>query len=905
MADSIGSSAAATRRSSFRRQSRPGSSASRPRTAGSRPSTGRPTTGASTNGDQSSYVVAVLEGRGVAREIGMAALDKATGRCVLFQVTSPSIHSNIPDCQTYVKTLHHLQLHNPSAILVPDTFMPMKASTKHKSSLLVDTMQEEFGDDGMTEFIPVARKYWNDQNGLEAINRLIVNDGEKAGTLVAVSNQYYALSAAGALFKYVETKMNTIFAPHSLRISFRCAEGTMMIDCETARNLELVQSNTARKSKNSLFGLLNHTYTPMAHRLLRVNILAPITSQEAIDRRLDVVQELVNDEEKYTVIRDALKTIKKIDLDKLIAQLTTSENRPVGGTTGNAKGASARVEQMIDLRNVIRSLPGVVKALQGCRSSLLCMISNMLDDERVKSIDEVVSQGLNDDAISAGGGGGFGGGSFGAITKKVYAVRANFNRFLDVARETYRENVTDIIDLQNELTKEHGLPLGLQYQENGFVFTLKKGDAPEGGKLPAPFINVSAKKNQKWTFSHLELKKRNARLRDSLDEALILSDQIVKALVEKIIEDVGVLYKASEAIALMDMLWAFVHTSILHNYTRPEFTGTLAIKAGRHPVLETIQAAGNFVPNDTYACDGSCFQIVEGPNMSGKSTYLRQVGVLVVLAMCGCFVPAEYASFRIHDALLTRLSNDDDPERSLSTFAKEMMTSSMILSVATNNSLILIDELGRGTSPIEGVGLAHAIAEEIIKIRQLTQTLSKYPTVVNLHLAVEKSTRADQGAFRLKFRHLLVDGKANTIDHYGIQPPSPAKPLVLSTLLPGLELARLADLPSSVLAVARGVSTKLKAQDDARQAASESNAIAARRKILLRLRVQLQQALEHSALDDDALLKYLEGIQRDTVLALKDLLPVESIGNSNARPSEPGSGVEYPLSDGTPMDEGQ
>ncbi|KAG9093899.1 MutS protein msh4 [Ceratobasidium sp. 370] len=567
----------------------------------------------------------------------------------------------------------------------------------------------------------------------------------------------------------------------------------------------------------------------MAHRLLRVNILAPITNQTAIDHRLDVVQELVNDEEKYIAIRDALKTLKKIDLDKLIAQLTTSENRPVGGTTGNAKGASVRVEQMIHLRNVIRSLPGIVKALQGCRSSLLRMISAMLDDERVKSIDEVVGQGLNDDAITAGGGGGFGGGGFGAITKKVYAVRANFNRFLDVARETYREN-----------------------------------------------------------------KKRNARLRDSLDEALILSDQIVKALVEKIVEDVGVLYKASEAIAIMDMLWAFTHTSILHRYTRPEFTGTLAIKAGRHPVLETLQAAGNFVPNDTYACDGSCFQIVEGPNMSGKSTYLRQVGVLVVLAMCGCFIPAEYGSFRIHDALLTRLSNDDDPERSLSTFAKEMMTSSMILSmshaystisrsiripgVATHNSLILIDELGRGTSPIEGVGIAHAIAEEIIKIRaftfftthfqQLTQTLSKYPTVVNLHLAVEKSARTD--TFGLKFRHLLVDGKANRIDHYG------------------LELARLADLPSGVLAVARGISTRLKSQDDARQAASESNAIAARRKILLRLRVQLRQTLDHSALDDDALLQYLEGIQRDTVLLLKDLLPFD-------KPRPFGGSMDSPL----------
>ncbi|QRV98859.1 DNA mismatch repair protein MutS [Ceratobasidium sp. AG-Ba] len=755
----------------------------------------------------------------------------------------------------------------------------MEASTKLKSSLLVDSMQEEFGGENTTEFVPVARKHWNDQNGIEAINQLIIDDGEKAGTLVSVSNKYYALSAAGALFKYAEAKMDTIFAPHSLRISFRSVEGTMMIDCETARNLELAQNNAERRSKHSLFGLLNHTFTPMGCRLLRVNILAPITSQEAICHRLDVVQELVNDEEKYTAIRDALKPIKKIDLDKLIAQLTTSESRPVGGSTGNAKGASVRVEQLVNLRNVIRGLPKIVKSLQGCRSSLLMMISDMLDDERVKLIDEIVSQGLNDDAISAAGGGGFGGGGFSAVTKKVYAVQANFNRFLDVARETYRENISDIIDLQNELSKEHDLPLSLHYQDNGFVFVLRKGDTPEGGKLPAPFINVSAKKNQRWTFSHLELKKRNARLRDSLDEALILSDQIVKALVEKIVEDVGVLYKASEAIAVMDMLWAFAHTSILHRYTRPEFTGTLAIKAGRHPVLETVQAAGNFVPNDTYACDASSFQIVEGPNMSGKSTYLRQIGVLVVLAMCGCFVPADYASFRIHDALLTRLSNDDDPERSLSTFAKEMVTSS----VATNNSLILIDELGRGTSPIEGVGLAHAIAEEIIRINaftfftthfhQLTQTLSKYPTVVNLHLAVEKSTRADPGSFGLRFRHLIVDGKANTIDHYGKLDPYLRH---LATYpCAGLELARLADLPPDVLAVARGISTKLKAQDEARQAASESNAIAARRRILGRLRVQLRQALDHSALDDADLLKYLEGLQRDTILALRDLLPLE------------------------------
>ncbi|KDN46518.1 hypothetical protein RSAG8_04171, partial [Rhizoctonia solani AG-8 WAC10335] len=720
-----GSNLTTPRKNTYSKKIRSVGSVSRPPTSTSRASTSRPTTAASTVGDCSNYVVAVLEGRGVAREIGMAALDKTTGQCIIFQ---------IPDCQTYVKTLHHLRLHNPSSILVPDTFLPIEPTSKSKISPLVESISDEFGDEA--EMVPIPRKYWNDNDGLDLVNRLIIDNGEKPGTILALSKKYYALSAVCALFKFVEMRMNTTFAPRSVRICFRSPEGTMMIDCETTRNLELLHSNLSKKSKNSLFGLLNHTFTPMAYRLLRVNILAPITDQMAIERRLEVVQELNNDEEKYTAIRDALKLLRSIDFDKLIAQLSTSDTHPVGGPSGNARGASARVEQIMKLRNVVRSLPEVIRALQGCRSNLLRMMADMLDDERVKSIDDMISQGLNDDAMSAG-------------------------------------------------------------------------------------------------------------------------------------------------IGLLDMLWSFAHTSILHNYTRPEFTGTLAIKSGRHPVLETVQVAGNFVPNDTYACDGSSFQIIEGPNMSGKSTYLRQIGTLVVMAMCGCFVPAEYASFRIHDALLTRLSNDDDPERSLSTFAKEMTTSSMILSVATDSSLILIDELGRGTSPIEGVGLAHAIAEEIIKIKaftfftthfhQLTYTLSKYPTVVNLHLAVEKSTRADQSTFRLRFRHLLMDGASDAIDHYG------------------LELARLADLSPGVLTEARRVSTKLKAQDDAQRAASESNAIAARRKIILRVGIQIEQALEHSTLEDEDLLKYLEGIQTETIIALRVLLP--SVGHAlreDVDPSEAG-----------------
>lgn len=252
----------------------------------------------------------------------------------------------------------------------------------------------------------------------------------------------------------------------------------------------------------------------------------------------------------------------------------------------------------------------------------------------------------------------------------------------------------------------------LIYQGSGFVFTI--GNNYVDGKLPTGFIDANLKKG-KWIFSSMELKKRNSRMKDALDETFLLSDATIHGLVIEALRDIGALYKASEAVALLDMLWSFAHISILRHYIRPEFTDTLAIKAGRHPILEGVQSSGILVPNDVYCCESSAFQIVQGPNMSGKSTYLRQIGLLTIMAMCGCFVPAEYASFRIHNSLLTRLSNDDDMEKNLSTFANEMASSAMILGLADSDSLVLIDELGRGTSPKEGVGISHAIAEALIK----------------------------------------------------------------------------------------------------------------------------------------------------------------------------------------------
>ncbi|TFK28344.1 hypothetical protein FA15DRAFT_678431 [Coprinopsis marcescibilis] len=784
---------------------------------------------------EGNHVIALLEGRGVSRETGIAALDKDTGKVTLVQVA---------DCQTYVKTLHQMHLHYPSVVLVPDTFISAPDSAfassagkrPNSTSILVEYVKEEFPN---AQIEPVGRRYWNDSGGLEFILQLCVENDERAGTILAVQDKYYALSAACALFKYAEGKMNTRFASASLRIQYVPVEGTMMIDRDTARNLELVGNLTHKKSSYSLFGTLNHTYTAMAARLLRINILSPITVQPSIHARLDAVEELINSEDRFNYVRDGLKVLKKVDLDKLIIALASSEARE----SLTAKPAAQRVSQMLNLRNVVAHIPVLKQALQGCHSQLLRIICDMISDERLDAIEQTVNASLNEE-------GGVTKGGIGAVNARVYAVKANQNRLLDVARETYKENVGDIYQLNRTLSDEHSLPLTLVYQDTGFVFSLKKDQLE--GEVPEGFINVVAKKG-KYTFSSMDLKKMNARMKDALDETLLLSDRIIKDLAAEVVLNVGALYKASEAIALVDMLWSFAHTSI----TRPEFTGTLAIKSGRHPILELVQTSGTVVPNDVYCDASSSFQIIQGPN-----TYLRQIGLLTVMAMCGCFVPADYASFRLHDALLTRLSNDDDPEKNLSTFANEMTCSAMILGLATPNSLILIDELGRGTSPNEGMGISHAIAEALIEAKpfvffathfsELTTTLSRRPSVVTLHLAVQR-TRQTTSNFGMTFRYKILDGVCDQHNHYG------------------LELARLADLPPDVLEEGRRIAERLHNLQIKHQEESESSRIALRRKVLLRLRTQLKQAYQHSALPDNDLLDYLKRFHTEIAKAFVDL----------------------------------
>ncbi|KAL1852253.1 MutS protein msh4 [Paecilomyces lecythidis] len=377
----------------------------------------------------------------------------------------------------------------------------------------------------------------------------------------------------------------------------------------------------------------------------------------------------------------------------------------------------------------------------------------------------------------------------------------------------------------------------------------------ENGPLPDTFINVFRRKNT-LECQTLDLVKLNQKIMDSHNEVVNMSDRSIQELIEDIRSEISPLVKVSEAIAILDMLAAFAQLVTTQEYVRPELTDVLAIKAGRHPIKEKIQS-NKFVPNDAYAAQQSRFQIITGCNMSGKSTYIRSLALMTIMAQIGCFVPAQYASFPIVHQLFARVSTTDDIEANMSTFAAEMREVSFILRNIEPRSMVIIDELGRGTSTTDGLAIAIAIAEALVEshalvwfathFRDLARIMSERCGVVSLHLAVELSPEAS----KMTMLYRIAEGHVQERFY-------------------GLALAKLVALPPKVLEVARTVSEKLTQIVEHRQGSSRAVAIARRRNLILRLKEQLTQAKDGNMEDAD-LKDWLGRLQEEFILQLADI----------------------------------
>ena len=392
------------------------------------------------------------------------------------------------------------------------------------------------------------------------------------------------------------------------------------------------------------------------------------------------------------------------------------------------------------------------------------------------------------------------------------------------------------------------MALELKYETARQYYIRISASELEDRNLPEIFINQFRRKNV-VECQTLDLVKWNQKIVDSHHEVLQMSDKSIQDLIDKIREDVAPLFKICEAIAMLDILASFAQLVITQDYCRPELTPTLAIKSGRHPIREKIHAE-KYVPNDAYATQQSRFQIITGCNMSGKSTYIRSIALMAVMAQIGSYVPASYASFPITHQLFARVSMDDSIEANVSTFASEMRETAFILRNVDKRSLVIIDELGRGTSTRDGIAIAIAIAEALVEsralvwfathFRDLANIMAERNGVVNLHLKVEMGE-----ADKMKMLYKISDGCVKE-EHYG------------------LALAKVLALPPKVIEIAEEVSRTLRRKSEKRKKNSKIIALARRRKVVLSLREQLVQAHEGN-MKGEVLASWLKKLQDEFV----------------------------------------
>uniref|UniRef100_A0A3Q2PPU5 DNA mismatch repair protein n=1 Tax=Fundulus heteroclitus TaxID=8078 RepID=A0A3Q2PPU5_FUNHE len=782
-----------------------------------------------------SVIVAIVEGRGLARgEIGMASIDLKCPELVL---------SQFADTGTYAKVITRIHILMPVEILMPDT-----ASEKGKGTKLFKLISENFP--GVT-FTGVQRKYYNEKKGLEYIQQLCAP--EFATVLMEVQAKYYCLATAAALLKYLEFIQSSFYAVKSLKVIYKGSEQTAMIDSASAANLELVVNNRDH-NEHTLLGVLNHTKTPGGARRLRSNILEPLLDVDSINTRLDTIQELLQNEELFFGLKNAVGYF--LDIDRLLSVLVQIPKQET------VQAAEAKITHVIQLKHTLDLVPQLRVVLKTCSTALLKAYSATLEDNRFDTILEQIKTVVNCDTTYLKG-------SLNMRTQKCYAVRPNINGFLDIARRVYTEIVDDIAALVNNLGEKYGMPLRTSFSTaRGFFIQMKLdgGVLPEG-KLPPEFIKVTKLKNN-FGFTTADLMKMNGRCDEALKEIFHMSYVVICQLLTTVHEHVHCLYKLSDTVSMLDMLLSLANACTISDYVRPEFTDTLAIKQGRHPILERM-ARQQPVSNNTYISEANNFVIITGPNMSGKSTYLKQVALCQIMAQIGSFVPAEYASFRIADQIFTRIGVDDDFETNSSTFMLEMKEIAYIIHNASDRSLTIIDELGRGTSAEEGIGICHSVCEFLLGLKtftlfathflELCQLESLYPNVANQHMEVQHTRSRDSGLEQVVYTYLLSRGRSEE-RHYG------------------LRAAEMTALPPSIIEEAKSVASKVSQQLLAKHPTDPETQ---RQRAVYHLATRLLQTARNSRLDPESLRMYLKRLKKQYEAELQAAGPAEPAGSGN------------------------
>ena len=504
----------------------------------------------------------------------------------------------------------------------------------------------------------------------------------KVNTLIGLGIEDFPIGmlAAGALLQYLYETQKTDLA-HFTHIYPYLTNKYMLLDSATRRNLELTETLRDKQKRGSLLWVLDKTRTAMGGRLLRSMLEQPLIDKEEMERRLDAIEELSKDSVSRDELREYLNPI--YDLERLLSKVTYKTANP---------------RDFIAFRNSLEMLPAIKKVLKSFSREELTGIENDIDG--LEDIYELIRSSIEEDppvTIREGG-----------------MIRDGFDETIDTLRSAKRDGKQWLAELEEQDRERTGIKnLRIKYNKVfGYYFEVTNSYQH---LVPEDYIRKQTLANAE-RYTTPRLKELEDTILNAEDKLTALEYDLFCKIRESIALELERIQRTAKAVARLDVFTSLSLVSERNHYVRPKLNekGIIDIKDGRHPVVEQMITNDLFIANDTFLDNGNhCISVITGPNMAGKSTYMRQTALIVLLAQIGCFVPARTANIGIVDRIFTRVGASDDLASGQSTFMVEMNEVANILRNATADSLLILDEIGRGTSTFDGLSIAWAVIEHI------------------------------------------------------------------------------------------------------------------------------------------------------------------------------------------------
>lgn len=648
---------------------------------------------------------------------GISVCDISTGEFLATQIVE---HNN------FARLLDEISRYSPAEIIVSDMMFNSKTEIekiKERFETYISKESEE-SFDGEYEL-------------LSGMYNIIDDKNEKIKNL---SDKKLAIYAINALLKYLEDTQKTSL-DHINTIKIYNTTRYMALDINARRNLEITEKMRDKSKKGTLLWVLDKTSTSMGGRLLRRWLNDPLIDRKEINDRLDAVEEL---KDSIILRGDVVEALKKVyDIERLAGKISY----------GNANG-----RDMISLKNSVKQLPEIKKVLSTTGAGLLKEIYENIDT--LNDIYEIIEKSIVDEppiGVKDGG-----------------IIKIGYDPEIDKLKLATTEGKKWILELEakeREQTGIKGLKVGFNKVFGYFIEVTKSNLS----MVPDRYVRKQTLTNCERYITE-ELKNLENQILGAEERVVTLEYNAFCEIRSSIEKQIQRIQKTATLVSTLDVLVSFATVAEDMNYVKPEVDngGVIDIKEGRHPVIEKMISNSNFVPNDTYLDEeGNRLAIITGPNMAGKSTYMRQVALITLMAQVGSFVPASYAKIGVVDKIFTRVGASDDLSMGQSTFMVEMMEVATILKEATKNSLVILDEIGRGTSTYDGLSIAWAVAEFIADkekcgaktlfathYHELTELENKVEGVKNYSIAVKEKGED------IIFLRKIVDG--GTDESYGV-----------------------------------------------------------------------------------------------------------------------------------------